>query len=161
MNITEIKSDFQSGPDNQIIDLSDKARYKDFWNWFQKKAVDLEICDKPKKELVNDSNIAGRCYGNSQVITVNENIDYYEGFVKNKGSFLMHGFNVVDGKVQDYTALSNPKDFKDWNGKLASDYCGVKIDKAFIEKHNSEDIKENYINIPPLLEKLFIEETSK
>ncbi len=161
MNISEIKSDFQSSPDNQIIDLSDSTKQMAFGEWFEKRSIKLNVCDKPNKSLINKTNIAGRCYGNSQSNALQNEIEYYEGFVKLNGTNIMHGFNVSEGKVQDYTALSNPKEFTDWNGKSPTEYCGVKIEKEFIEKHNGEDLQKNYVNIPPLLEKLFIEETSK
>ncbi len=160
MKVSEIRRDYQSGPDNQMIDLSDPTRSKQFWEWFESRAIDLDVCDSPSEDLINDSNIPGRCYGNAQIITVNNGLEYYEGFVKNKDSFLMHGFNVSNGKVQDYTALSNSKDFTSWNGKPASQYCGVKIEKGFIDKYNADYIEQNYFNIPPLLEKLFVEEIS-
>ena len=36
MNISEIKSEFQSSFDNQIEHLSDLTKQKAFWEWFEK-----------------------------------------------------------------------------------------------------------------------------
>jgi len=109
----------------------------------------------------NKTNILGRCFGNSQAITLSENIDYFEGFMKCNDNFILHGFNVYNNEVIDYTVNSNKCKFKDRDGNLPSEYYGIKINKNIIIKYNKDLIKEKSLNIRPLLKKLFELESLK
>lgn len=154
-----IKRDFGTGPDTEVLNLNHTERGK-FWNWFNKRAIKLNKSSSPRKHLISkEKNICGRCYGNSQTITLSENIKYCEGFVKINGSFILHGFNVEENNVHDYTVLSNESDFTDINGQLPSEYYGVEISQEFIEQYNKVAIENGEMNIDPLLKRLFEAET--
>jgi len=153
--LVEIKQDFYTGCDPDVLILNNENKNK-FWEWFCKRAVKLNVTTSPNTLLVNgDKNIAGRCFGNSQIIALEVGLDYYEGFVKHNDTFIFHGFNAENNKVHDYTALSNERGYVDINGNLPSEYFGIKINKEFIEKHNKELIENNDFNIDHLLYKMF------
>ncbi len=150
----KIKNDFWSSPDNELLDLKDSELVK-FLEWFESNANKFEISNNPNKKLINKSNIPGRCFGNSQIISINNPQEYSEGFIKVKGTYNLHGFNIKDNTVEDYTVLSNPEVFKDDNGNLPTEYYGILIPKDFITKHNNHLIKINSMNIPQLIDKYY------
>ena len=150
----KIKQDFWTSPYNELLDLTE-SESNQFLEWFGNTVNKFEISNKPDEKLINDSNIPGRCFGNSQIISINNPQEYYEGFVKSKDGFNLHGFNIKNKTVEDYTVLSNPNNFKDSNGNLPSEYYGIMIPKNFITEHNIQDIETNSYNISQLIDKYF------
>jgi hypothetical protein len=57
--------------------------------------------------------IPGNCFGNSQKVAIEEQIEYCEGFCKVNGTYILHGFNIFDNCVIDSTVQSNPNNFND------------------------------------------------
>jgi hypothetical protein len=137
----DIYTSFNMGPDNQLLGLSEEEMVL-FWNWFRENAVNYEISDNLDKELIGKENVvAGRCFGNSQEIAIEENKNYCEGFMKSKDGFIMHGYNIDKNLVEDYTVKSYVPEFTDINGNLPSEYYGIIIPNAFVEKLNGENLK--------------------
>lgn len=146
--LNQIKQDYQGGVDNQTLVFNDEAEKSRFWAWFQNEAEQYTISNSPNTTLIGDHNIGGRCFGNSQTISCNNELDYYEGFLLANNDSYFHGFNLnIEGLVEDYTALSNPEAFND----TTVEYYGVKIDKDFIYENNLEVLVEGAMNIPHLL----------
>jgi len=150
----QIMFDFHAGPDNQNLHFT-RHEINDFWNWFGAEAINYEISNDPNYNLINSSNRPGRCFGNAQVIAINNNKSYCEGFANMQGSFNLHGFNLYNEMVEDYTVLSNQGDYRDSEGRLPSEYYGILIPNEFILQHNRFDIENNHMNIPPLLADYF------
>jgi len=150
----KIRLDFWTSPDNELLELNNSER-AGFLEWFEKTANKIWTSSNPDKRLISDSNITGRCFGNSQIIAINNPQEYCEGFMKCKDGYNLHGFNFANNAVEDYTVLSNPNDFKDNNGNLPSEYYGILIPKEFIKKHNILLIESNSIKIPQLIDKYY------
>lgn len=146
--MAEIRYSFQTGADNETLVFNDEDEKNRFWEWFQNESEHFDISNSPNQSLVGVENVAGRCFGNSQTICLNHNLDYSEGFLKTNNDFYFHGFNLnVEGHVEDYTALSHPDVF----GTGSKEYYGVLIDNDFICENNLEVLVEGAMNIPHLL----------
>lgn len=142
--LNEIKTDFYTGPDNQVLNIEDKDP---FWEWFMENANGFDICKDFVDLYTNESNLTGNCFGNSLKVSHEEGIDYCEGFSKVKGSFILHGFNLIDNCVIDSTGQSNPELFQDINGRLPTEYYGIIIPTDFLPEELSTSQDNNYINI--------------
>ena len=146
---------------NHIVDFSlkDKAIIDFFWEWFEAESIFFDgenISDKTQNEDYKKlpfKTYGGQCYFNS--MSVNRELrklgyNYYEGFYIIAGkadnkldtnpSFetLSHGFNVLNGKVNDIT-------FNSSNAKTAHYYVGVKISDELIDE-SFKFYKENNAN---------------
>jgi hypothetical protein len=134
-------------------------RRSHFFNWFQKKAEEFELSNELSLNVDLERLVPGQCHENAQAISVEYNVDYYEGFTKDKnGTYFFHGFNVVDGKVEDYSMLKSQVEFGyDRNKSFEKKYFGIKIEYSYImEKH--PNIKLGCINMGELLVSYFLEE---
>lgn len=146
--MAEIRLGYQGGLDNQTLIFNNEDEKNRFWEWFQIEAEHFDISNSPNQSHIGVQNIAGRCFGNSQTICLNHNLDYCEGFILKNYDSIFHGFNLnIDGHVEDYTALSHPDVF----GTGSKEYYGVLIDNNFICEHNLEDLVDGAMNIQHLL----------
>lgn len=152
--IDEIIHNFYSGSDTQTLVLRQSEK-SNFWKWFASNVRKFSVSNYPDLNFINDSNFAGGCFGNSQIIAFKSEKEYCEGFAKVKGNFIFHGFNISNNEVEDYTVLNNKEIFYDMNGDLPNIYYGIKIPKEFIEQCNKMEIEENQLNINHLIDKFF------
>jgi len=103
--IAEIRFDFSTGSDTEENHFEND---EEFWNWFQENANEYSVCQEEDTSFSNQDNLPGNCFGNSQRLSLQNDIDYCEGFLKVKGTFIFHGFNVRNNCVIDSTIQSNP-----------------------------------------------------
>ena len=139
--LAEIRYDFSTGADTEENHFeNDEA----FWTWFQQNANLYSLCPSVDTSFTNKSNLPGNCFGNSQRFSLQNDIDYCEGFVKAKNIFIFHGFNVQNNCIIDSTIQSNQDSFADEKGEIPTEYCGVIVPNHFLGEES--DIIENYIN---------------
>ena len=151
--LTDIRYDFSTGPDTEENNF---ANDEPFWNWFQENANSYSLCNNEDLDYTDENNLPGNCFGNSQKITLQNDIDYCEGFININGAYILHGFNIFNNCVIDSTIQSNPNSFRDNSGELPSEYLGVVIPKAFVEDNSSLDVNEININQPSLLYEYYL-----
>ena len=105
----------------------DNDEFYSFENEDEKQAFKEWFIDNAKHYFSDnqykfDSNILseiipGGCYGNGQYISSKLKGGYVEGLVSPNGyyvfdEYIPHGFNIVDGKVTDYTYKTTSGHFK-------------------------------------------------
>jgi len=151
--LNDIRYDFSTGPDTEENNF---ANDEPFWNWFRENTNSYYQCDIKDLAYTDESNLPGNCFGNSQRITQQDDLEYCEGFVKVNGAYIFHGFNVLNNCIIDSTIQSNPNSFIDNSGELPSEYIGVVIPKDFVEDNASLDVTETSINQPSLLYEYYL-----
>lgn len=145
---SEIRRDFNVSPDQEMLPIS-VGEAELFWDWFRK-CSELTTVDVDLPPRINDKSLLGQCYANSQFEAVNNNCDYCEGFMKVKGHFYYHAYNVSLNRVVDVTA--NEYFIDDVTGLLPIDYYGIIIPNDLIWDINGEAIDTYEKNrIKPLL----------
>jgi len=142
--LNQIKIDFYTGADTQIFDIPIDDP---FWEWFMNNANHYLPCHACDALYPVGQNMAGNCFGNSQRFSVREGIEYCEGFVRVRNSFIFHGFNLFDDCVLDCTIHSNQRHFIDDRGRLPIDYYGVVIPNNRYEDNITGDNINNPINL--------------
>jgi hypothetical protein len=148
--LVQIKSDFMTGMDQETLQLSPDS-VDVFWAWFRNNAVLCHPAEIEYDKYVDEMILRSRCFGNAQHLHLTEGWDYFEGFFKVKGSFILHGFNLVGANVLDLTVLTNQADFLDHNQTLPFEYLGINIPSEFV-KTNAEEIgKHKHYNTSRLL----------
>lgn len=149
-----IKLDFYSGPGQETLIIPPHEASL-FWEWFHDNCIYFGELFSNAPPFNTHEFIAGRCFGNAQTVTINNGLDYYEGFVRRKGEYILHGFNLLDGGVLDVTALNNPEHFLGFDGEPTNHYIGVNIPFDLITQYNLNDIQAETVNINCLIYHLF------
>jgi len=118
-----------------------------------KEEIDLfnEIFKKSK------SNKDKECFYNSQLMTLmdtSDSIEYWEGYTNSFGRPIMHGFNVLNGKVIDVT--HKVKDNPILGEYIDKEYIGVQFPKSMILERlrngkNSVSFIDDYVDEWPVL----------
>jgi hypothetical protein len=156
--LTQIMVDFYTGPDSEVLNI----RQEDpFWEWFRANAFRYTPCAYLDTLYSGQNSIAGNCFGNSQKVAVEEQIEYCEGFCKVKGIFILHGFNVFDNCVIDSTVQSNSDIFLDINNALPNEYYGVLVPTDLIEIALDVSNVVNYLNRSSKLLDFFVNNQAK
>jgi hypothetical protein len=141
--LNQIKFDFYTGADNETLTID---QTDPFWDWFMTNAGSYSPCEGFDTYYTGQNAIAGNCFGNSQKVSIQEGINYCEGFCKVNGIFILHGFNILDDCVIDSTVQSNPDSFRDRNRNLPTEYYGVIIPNELIEIAPEGNEVEGYLN---------------
>ena len=125
-----------------------------FLEWFTENGkLFLNIHSVIPAEINVDKTKAGNCFHNSQLISLNnEEAPYYEGIIRAVKSTRSthHGFNLVDERILDVTALENAECFLEELDDENYYYFGVKIENDLIDE-NPEVRTANDLNNPLLL----------
>ncbi len=151
--INQLKIDIQYGQDSTNFDFNEEELDL-FWDWFQINAVSFNQSNSIDASLVSSTeNLPSRCFGNSQRKTVNNSLQYAEGFVKVHGAFIHHGFNIVNNQYIDYTVLSYPDAFR-CHDRLPYKYYGIIINTELIND-NADEINALIGYNDPKLELVF------
>ncbi len=152
--LNHIIHDFSTSADHETLIIPTEQR-DSFWGWFQNKAeqYDLVYVDE---QLVNEKFLAGRCYGNAQIVSVENGYEYAEGFAKATDRYILHGFNLRDNSVVDVTAQNHVDSFEQYLGGIPNVYVGVKIPLEVIQQYNGDSIRNGHININHLLYQMFL-----
>jgi len=146
--LNQIKFDFYTGADNETLTID---QTDPFWDWFMTNAGSYSPCEGFDTYYTGQNAITGNCFGNSQKVSIQEGINYCEGFCKVNGIFIFHGFNILDNCVIDSTVQSNPNSFMDRNRNLPTEYYGVLIPNNLIEGNPNEQGVGDFLNRDPLL----------
>jgi hypothetical protein len=130
--ISRIRHDFRT-IDKETLVIPDHDK-ENFWIWFQEQALQYSS-DKIVSNNIEEWITPSACFENSQNISLKKNLKYVEGFVFVKDDYTLHAFNILDGKVADYTLSNDPISFYDRDGQLPSEYYGIEIPTSFFEKN--------------------------
>jgi len=118
-----------------------KLYYKSLHEFVCKEGTELQSNELTKVELQivknalkkSNNTQAGLCFYNAQCLVMGDltdMIEYWEGYTMDKGGFpILHGFNVINGKVIDFTHTINNKHILG-NFGTEKEYLGVKFDKS-------------------------------
>jgi len=150
--LSEIRYDFNTGPDNQTLEIPGD---ENFWNWFRENASEYPINTEFESSIPCDSITPGNCMGNSQVIALQDNKNYIEGFVKTNNRYILHGYNACDGIVEDSTVKCNIEEFTDEQDNHPNDYVGIMIPIDYLVRNTPDDITDNFVNLPSLIYEYF------
>ncbi|RKD16250.1 hypothetical protein BCY91_05085 [Pelobium manganitolerans] len=119
--LNHIIHDFSTNADHETLIIPTEQR-DNFWFWFQNKAEQYDLVYVDEK-LVNEKFLAGRCYGNAQIVSVENDYEYAEGFAKATDRYILHGFNLRDISVVDVTAQNHVDSFEQYLGGLPECLC--------------------------------------
>lgn len=108
--LAQIRNDVQMNGDLEGLGL-EQDRRDDFWEWFVNQAVELKTTSFDGSKLLTDRIKQNRCFGNSQFLALDMDLNYYEGFMDLHGRFIHHGFNGIVSGVFDSTVERFPHHF--------------------------------------------------
>lgn len=156
--MVKIRSDLRTSPDiERMINYGwNNEKIEAFLIWFQQKAKKLDISSNINTNPINCENIKiATCFGNAQYISIKYNLLYYEGFAYKNAElgdpgYFLHGFNMQDDRVKDFTFLCNKN-----NSKLPTEYYGILIPRKCIIKHNGPQLDTDIDDRDPLLFTVF------
>ncbi len=144
----------------------DNDEFYSFENEDEKQAFKEWFIDNAKHYFSDnqykfDSNILseiipGGCYGNGQYISSKLKGGYVEGLVSPNGyyvfdEYIPHGFNIVDGKVTDYTYKKITKESPHFLPEMPNEYWGIEIPSEYLYANNSDKMEEPSVFHRPLL----------
>lgn len=111
----------------------------EFQEWFFENCVcfDAHINYDPLIKLC-DPLLGSGCYGNGQFLSLTEGLEYAEGVVDPDstytGDHIAHAFNVIGGKVADFSFKKITKESPQYLSAMPGKYYGIIIPNDFIKK---------------------------
>lgn len=152
--LNHIFRDFSTSTDQETLIIPGEQQ-KDFWSWFQKASDQYDVVNV-EEQLVSHRFLAGECYGNAQIVSIENGIEYLEGFAKATDRYIFHGFNFLDNAIIDVTVQNNTDDFVQHLGGIPNFYVGIKIPLEVIQEYNGDSLKNGHFNINHLLYRMFL-----
>lgn len=143
--------------DNQFYSFESEDEKQTFKKWFIDNAVHYSVDNQYKFDSnILSEIIPGGCYGNGQYISLNLKIGYVEGLVLPNGyyvfdEYIPHGFNIINGKVIDYTYKKITKETPHYLPKMPTEYWGIEIPLEYLYANNSDNMEEPPVFHRPLL----------
>lgn len=152
--LDHILHDFNTSIDHETLVIP-AAQLVDFWNWFKNTSEYYDVV-QVDEQLIDAKFLAGRCYGNAQIASIETGLEYIEGFAKSTDRFILHGFNLKEGAIIDVTVQNHIASFEKHFGGVPKVYVGVKIPLEIIQQYNGDSIQNGHININHLLYQMFL-----